>query len=1526
MYPETLGLYDPDFESDACGVGIIANLHGASSHNIVDAGLTMLERMEHRGAHGSEIATGDGAGIMLEIPDEFFRDEFPTLPKASEYAVAVVFLPKGHEARLICQREIEDALALFSCKQVFRREVLVDSSLLGQTASSGEPYIEQIFIARINENDDLKQFEQSLKFLRFYIHNKVNALHASNYSEIKHKFYIASCSNKTIIYKGQLTTAQLRKYYADLHNPQLKSRYAITHSRFSTNTFPSFKLAQPFSVIAHNGEINTLHGNINWMNSRSDLLNGIFNSRDQMSVGNGNTDELLRYIVPICNKQISDSANLDNAVNVMLGLGYKIDDVMTMFIPEAWRKNTVLPKTSKAFYHYNETLFEQWDGPAAVCFCDGYSIGAKSDRNGLRPLRYILTDELFIVGSEVGLVTLDERSIKTKGRVTPGNILLLDLATHQLLHNEEVLSKLAARHDYTDWCKKHIIKLPHVDKDKTPGVPDDVLRRLQLSSGITAEDVSTIISQMAKTGKEPVGSMGIDVPLAILSKKPQHLASYFQQRFAQVTNPPLDPIRERDVMSLVTYIGRGDYASRPGILSNVTSVELDSPILDYSQFNQLKQSCRYIEINSTFGNTDNLGTSLESALNRICKQSVDAVRGGAIVLILDNQNISENEISIPSLLSVATVHQRLVSEGIRIGVGIVAVAGDIWEAHHVATLVGCGATAVYPYLAFATLDNLAIENKTEHSDTDYAKLESNYIKALNDGLLKIISKMGVATVQSYYGAQLFEAVGISPQVIDKYFKGIPSKIGGLTLSGIAREAKAKHDLAYATAHYDEQKLLPNYGIYSWRKDQEYHAYNPDSIHLLQQSTRKKNYELFKKYSAHVDNLAVQKTTLRSLLKFTNLDPIPLSEVESVTEILKRFCTGAMSFGSISYEAHTTLAKAMNQIGGRSNSGEGGEDEIRYGIQSDGSNLSSAIKQVASARFGVTINYLANAKELQIKIAQGAKPGEGGQLPGDKVDDWIARVRHATPGVGLISPPPHHDIYSIEDLAQLIFDLKNANPQAKISVKLVAQSGVGTVAAGVAKAFADSILISGHDGGTGASPLSSISHAGIPWEIGLSETHQTLLLNKLRDRVRLQTDGHIKTGKDLAVAALLGAEEWGVSTAALVSTGCILMRKCHLNTCPVGIATQNKELRALYTGRVEDVVTLFTFLAQELREIMASLGFRSVNDMVGRVDKLAVNSDNTFWKHNLIDWSKILYKIKTDSSVGHFKRKQQEHKIDTVLDRRLIDKTAIWAKSRAKKILENFDIRNTDRTVGAMLSNYVVTNFDKWKSLANDTIGYDFLGSAGQSFGAFLTQGITFTLKGEANDYVGKGLSGGTIIVYPKLQSMFEASTSTIIGNVAFYGATSGFAYINGTAGERFCVRNSGATVVVEGVGDHGCEYMTGGVVVILGSIGKNFASGMSGGTAYVYNMNNQLQTKCNTESVDLDPLSDYDIRQLHDHIKQHSEITRSKFAGTILANWEMEIKHFVKVMPRELKSVMAKHLDRHAPHVCGARDDEAKNG
>lgn len=1491
MYPDICGLYDPIFESDACGIGIIANLQSVASNHIIDAGLTMLERMEHRGAHGSEIATGDGAGIMLEIPDEFFRTQIKDLPKAGDYAVAMVFLPKDPEQRKICFNEIEEALALFSCKQIFRREVIVDSSLLGLTAGSGEPHIEQVFIIKAADSDNLKKFEQSLILVRYYIHNKINALYSDTYSEIKHKFYIASCSNKTIVYKGQLTTSQLRKYYLDLHNTELKSRYAITHSRFSTNTFPSFKLAQPFSVIAHNGEINTLHGNINWMNSRNDLLSELFN------------DDRLRYIFPICSKHISDSANLDNAISIMLALGYEIDSIMTMLIPEAWRKNNVLNEKIKALYHYNETMFEQWDGPAAICFCDGYYIGAKSDRNGLRPLRYTLTEELIIVGSEVGLIELDERSIVAKGRVTPGNILLLNLATNKISYNEDVLTKLSNRYDYNAWVKKYIVKLPTADKEiNKVRLADNELITLQLANGITFEDINNIIGEMAKNGKEPIGSMGTDTPLAILSKKPQHLASYFQQRFAQVTNPPLDPIRERDVMSLATYISGADYKNSVNILSKVKCIELDSPILDYSQFYQLQKIIDGIELNITFKDCEDLGASLETALDQISSQSVKAVKNGVKLLILNNKNINNEEIAIPSILAVGAIHQRLVAEGIRMGVGIIAAAGDIWEAHHVAALIGFGATAVYPYLTFASLYKIARDE-----NLDLHKLENNCIKALNDGLLKIISKMGVATIQSYYGAELFEAVGISPQVVDKYFKGIPTKIGGLTLLGIAKEAKMKHLTAYTQKNSNEKVLLPNYGIYKWRRDEEFHAYNPNSIHLLQQSTKQKNYELFKKYSSLVDNLATSKTTLRSLLKFANLDPIPLSEVEGVDRILKRFCTGAMSFGSISYEAHTTLAKAMNKIGGRSNSGEGGEDEIRYELQSDGSNLSSAIKQVASARFGVTINYLANAKELQIKIAQGAKPGEGGQLPGDKVDEWIAKVRHATPGVGLISPPPHHDIYSIEDLAQLIFDLKNANPKAKISVKLVAQSGVGTVAAGVAKAFADSILISGYDGGTGASPVSSIKHAGIPWEIGLSETHQTLLLNKLRDRVRLQTDGHIKTGKDLAIAALLGAEEWGVSTAALVTTGCILTRKCHLNTCPVGIATQNKELRALYTGRVEDVVTLFTFLAQELREIMANLGFRTVDDMVGRVDKLAVTNDNTFWKYGLIDWSRILYKPKLTGMVGHFKSKEQEHKINTVLDRKLIDKTAIWAKSKAKKIRENFDIRNTDRTVGAMLSNYVITNFDSWRIMSQNTIGYDFSGSAGQSFGAFLTRGITFTLRGEANDYVGKGLSGGQIIVYPKLQAGYEAGNSSIIGNVAFYGATSGHAYINGRAGERFCVRNSGAVIVVEGVGDHGCEYMTGGEVVILGQIGKNFASGMSGGIIYVYNIDSQLQKKCNLEMVDLDPLTRSDITHLHNHIKHHHKVTGSKFANLLLSNWTTEITNFVKVMPKELKNVLNKN-------------------
>jgi glutamate synthase (NADPH) large chain len=1488
MYPDACGLYDPVFESDACGVGIIANRQNTASSHIIDAGLTMLERMEHRGAHGSEIATGDGAGIMIEIPHEFYQSQYKNLPKAGDYAVAVVFLPKDSEQRDICNKEITEALTLFSCKQIFSREVIVDSSLLGFTASSGEPYIEQIFIVPASMSIDLKKFEQSLKLVRYYIHNKVNALYSDTYSEIKHKFYIASCSNKTIVYKGQLTTSQLRKYYNDLHNPELKSRYAITHSRFSTNTFPSFKLAQPFSVIAHNGEINTLHGNINWMNSRSDLLNNLFD------------DERLRYIFPICSKQISDSANLDNAIGIMLALGYDVDSVMTMLIPEAWRKNNVLTEKIKALYHYNETLFEQWDGPAAVCFCDGYYIGAKSDRNGLRPLRYTLTEELLIVGSEVGLVELDERCIVAKGRVTPGNILLLNLTTNKISYNEDVLTKLSGRHDYIAWTKTYIEKLPAIDKDiNKAGLTDDELFKLQLASGITAEDISDIIGEMAKSAKEPVNSMGTDTPLAILSHKPQHLASYFQQRFAQVTNPPLDPIRERDVMSLSTYISGADYTSSANVLSKVKCIELDSPILDYTQFHQLLKTNKNVCLDITFIANKDLGASLEKSLERICHESISAVKNGIKLLVLDDKDINNTKIAIPSMLAAGAIHQRLVSEGIRMGIGIIVAGGDIWEAHHVAALVGFGVTAVYPYLTFASLYKMAHDEKL-----DLVKLEYNYIKALNDGLLKIISKMGVATIQSYYGAELFEAVGISSQVVDKYFKGIPSKIGGLTLSDIAREAQAKHAMAFTKKNNDEKTLLPNYGIYKWRKGEEYHAYNPDSIHLLQQSTKHKNYELFKKYSALVDNLPTQKTTLRSLLKLTNLDPIPLTEVESVEAILTRFCTGAMSFGSISYEAHTTLAKAMNMIGGRSNSGEGGEDEIRYEIQSDGSNLSSAIKQVASARFGVTINYLANAKELQIKIAQGAKPGEGGQLPGDKVDSWIAKVRHATAGVGLISPPPHHDIYSIEDLAQLIFDLKNANPKAKISVKLVAQSGVGTVASGVAKAFADSILISGYDGGTGASPVSSIKHAGIPWEIGLSETHQTLLLNKLRDRVRLQTDGHIKTGKDLAIATLLGAEEWGVSTAALVTTGCILMRKCHLNTCPVGIATQNKELRALYTGRAEDIVTLFRFLAQELREIMASLGFRTVNDMIGRVDKLDVNNDHAHWKHELINWDKILFKPKLSGIVGHFKSKEQEHKINTVLDRKLIDKTAIWAKSKAKKIRENFDIRNTDRTVGAMLSNYIITTFEGWRNIAPNTIGYDFSGSAGQSFGAFLTEGVTFTLKGEANDYVGKGLSGGQIIVSPKSIAMYEANNSTIIGNVAFYGATSGHAYINGTAGERFCVRNSGAMVIVEGVGDHGCEYMTGGEVVILGRIGKNFASGMSGGIIYVYNLDEQLQKKCNLDMVDLDPLTKSETVHLHNRIKHHQKLTGSVFANLLLANWEVEINNFVKVMPKELKGVL----------------------
>lgn len=1475
-HPSSPGLYDPAFEHDSCGVGIIANIKNLSSHNIVDNALTMLERMEHRGAHGSEKATGDGAGIMLSIPHKLFAKDI-VLPKPGTYAVAFVFLPKDIEQQNLCLDAINQAFKLFKVKLIGNRPVEVDSSILGSSARSSEPNMIQLFIV---PKTSKQTFEQQLHLLYHYLNNKIVGQYSREYSEIKAKFYIASLSTTTIVYKGQLTTTQLRQYFIDLQDPDLESRYGIVHSRFSTNTFPSFKLAQPFSTIAHNGEINTLRGNINWMNSREKMLTHTNNSE-------------LEHIFPICNKNLSDSGNLDGAVRTLLNLGYNLPQAMTTLIPEAWRYNKSLSDSHKAFYHYSETLFEQWDGPAGICFSDGKVVGAKADRNGLRPLRYKITDELFIVGSEVGLVDLKEESIRENGRVAPGNILVLDLLKNQVLSHATILNKLSSNHDYESWVKKHI---QHLDNktDFKCNLNKEQIIQLQLSNGYTLEDVDTVIQEMALTAKEAVGSMGTDTPIAILSHKAQLLPSYFQQRFAQVTNPPIDSIRERDVMSLTTFIGCANYDTiSKSHLSDRHILELESPVLNHNLFKSLtnRNDFKSQIIDISFSPTKNLELDLEVSLNDICRTAHHAVIGGIQLLILSDRSVNKTRVAMPSLLAVAAIHQRLVKEGIRVGIGIIVESGDVFEAHHLASLVGYGATAVYPYLALATLSTL-------NTNLSLDVLQTNYIEALNTGLLKIISKMGVATVWSYYGAQLFEAVGIDSHVIEKYFIGTPSKIGGLTLEGIAKEALIKHSKAFNS--HVAHKILDNIGIYSWRKNQEYHAYNPSTIHMLQQATSRQNFELFKKYSGLVDSAPEQQTTIRSLLKFTNFAPIPLNEVESIENILKRFSTGAMSFGSISYEAHTTIAKAMNQIGGKSNSGEGGEDEIRYQPDENGNDLSSAIKQVASGRFGVTINYLANAREIQIKIAQGAKPGEGGQLPGAKVDEWIARVRHSTAGVGLISPPPHHDIYSIEDLAQLIFDLKNANPKAQISVKLVSQSGVGTVASGVAKAFADSILISGHDGGTGASPLSSIKHAGTPWEIGLSETHQTLLLNKLRDRVVLQADGQLKTGRDLAIATLLGAEGWGLSTAALVTTGCILTRKCHLNTCPVGIATQNKDLRALFSGRVEDIVTLFTFLAQELREIMASLGFRTINEMVGRVDKLTVNK-SAFWKHNSLDLSKILYSPKVSAHIGHYKTIEQHHKIDKVLDRKLIKNiTKLPYKSST-------DIRicNTDRTTGAMLSNHIVTTITKHQELKPDTINYKFTGSAGQSFAAFLTTGINFTLEGEANDYVGKSLSGGNLVIYPSKLSTFEPSVSVIIGNVAFYGATSGSAYINGQAGERFCVRNSGAVVIVEGVGDHGCEYMTGGEVVILGNIGNNFASGMSGGIAYIYSSLEHLQQKCNLETVELDPLTAIDHVVLQDHLTKHLTLTNSAVAKQVLDDWDNKIKGFIKVMPKELKKVLA---------------------
>ncbi len=1492
---ENEGLYRREFEHDACGIGFRAHIKGRKSHQIVADAIHMLERMDHRGACGADPNTGDGAGILIQIPHEFFVGECSRLgfqlPASGEYGVGMVFFPADETVREECRNVLNRQLKKLGLTLLGYRKVPTLNDILGEGSLSVEPYVEQIFIRRPELLRDDLDFERKLYVFRQNTSRLIN----ESVKGARDLFYFTTVSSRTIVYKGQLTTAQLRYYFPDLENEEVVSALALVHSRFSTNTFPSWKLAQPFRYIAHNGEINTVKGNVNWIRAGEKSYSSKHFTREEMDM-----------ILPICDKDQSDSANLDNAIELLYLSGRSLPHVMMMLVPEAWDGNDQMDPDRRAFYEYHAAIMEPWDGPASLSFTDGKMVGATLDRNGLRPSRYwVLNDDTIIMASEAGVMeNVDQSKVILKGRLQPGRMFIVDMEQGRIIPDEEVKADICTRHPYQEWLNESKLK---VDDLGNPirmyrNYDDQALLKRQIAFGFSSEDLRMILAPMATTGMEAIGSMGTDVPLAVLSDQSQHLSGYFKQLFAQVTNPPIDSIRERAIMSLISFVGGGENLLEEGP-KHCRQIEIPHPVLTVSEFDKLRfvdKSHFQAKTINTYFRSDQAGFGLERALKRICQYAEDAIEDDFEILILSDRAIDSNHAPIPSLLATAAVHHHLIRKGLRGKVGLLVETGDAWETHHFATLIGYGASGICPYMAFETISAMNRNGMIEGNFED-DKLYYNYIKAVNKELLKIFSKMGISTLQSYQGAQIFECLGLNKDVIDNYFTGTISRIGGLGLDEIAKEVLIRHKIAFPEGPGLNQKLEVG-GIYQWKQRGEAHIFNPQTVHLLQHSTRTNDYQVFKKYSKLIDDQTQKVLTLRGLMKFRKGNPIPLEEVEPVESIFKRFATGAMSFGSISWEAHTTLAIAMNRIGGKSNSGEGGEDELRYTPRENGDNLNSAIKQVASGRFGVTSHYLANAKELQIKMAQGAKPGEGGQLPGHKVDDWIGRTRHSTPGVGLISPPPHHDIYSIEDLAQLIYDLKNANREARISVKLVSEAGVGTIAAGVAKAHADHILISGYDGGTGASPLSSIRHAGLPWELGLAEAHQTLVKNKLRGRVTVQADGQLRTGRDLAVAALLGAEEWGVATAALVAAGCIMMRKCHLNTCPVGVATQRKELRALFSGKPEHVVNMFTFMAMELREIMAQLGFRTVDEMVGQSQYLEFRKDLKHWKHKDLNFDAILYKENAGLEVALYKQEDQDHGIDGVLDKDLIKAAEASLKNREETYGE-YPITNLNRSVGNMLSNEISKIYGG-EGLPAGSIHFKFRGTAGQSFGAFNTRGIKLELEGDANDYFGKGLCGAELIVYPDRDAKFKPEDNIIIGNVAFYGATSGSAFIRGTAGERFCVRNSGAHVVVEGVGDHGLEYMTGGLAVILGETGRNFAAGMSGGVAYVLDKADKLKENVNGEMVDLLPLNQEDQSILREFIERHFQHTTSSVAFELLQNWEKGVKQFAKVLPRDFKNAL----------------------
>jgi glutamate synthase (ferredoxin) len=1550
-FPAKQGLYDPQHEHDSCGVGFVVDLKGRKSYDIVSKAVRVLLNLGHRGACGCETNTGDGAGILLQIPDALLRDECAKLhiqlPAPGEFGVGMTYLPTNPADRRRCETAFELIVREEGLSILGWRTVPTDNSPMGPTARKSEPVIRQVFIGRqsigarsVSDGSDPLAFERRLYVVRKRVENAVKALNLSQ----RGMFYIPSLSARTLIYKGMLNADQLSVYYPDLVNPAMQSALAMVHSRFSTNTFPNWARAHPYRYLCHNGEINTLRGNISWMHARQSLFASEYFGSD------------IQKILPIIDPDGSDSAMFDNALEMLTLTGRSLPHAVMMMIPEPWSGHESMSPAKRAFYEYHSCLMEPWDGPASIAFCDGLRIGAVLDRNGLRPSRYYVTkDDLVVMASEVGVLDdIPADRILHKGRLQPGRMFLVDLEQGRIIADEELKYQIASEKPYAEWLADNLVALEDLPEAPRVHEPDHatVLLRQQ-AFGYTIEDLKILMAPMAAGGNEAVGSMGTDTPLAVLSDRPQLLYNYFKQLFAQVTNPPVDSIREELIMSMETTTGAEQNLLEPTPWS-ARQIKLKSPILKNEELEKLRQLDGSYFSRPRGASPVNPGAfksitlpilfevhkgevGLEKSLEELYAQSTQAIAEGHDIIILSDRGVNRHHAPIPALLAVSGLNHHLIREGTRTKVGLIVETGEPREVHHFALLIGYGAGAINPYLAFETLDDMIRQGQLTGIDHDNAV--KNYIKAVNKGVVKVMSKMGISTVQSYCGAQIFEAIGLNQAFIDKYFTWTASRVEGAGMDVIAREVMIRHEHAFPDRQLNGQ-VLSSGGQYQWRRDGEHHLFNPETVHKLQYACRTGDSKVFKQYSALVNDQSKRLCTLRGLfeLKFAD-QPVPIDEVEPVESIMKRFKSGAMSYGSISKEAHETLAIAMNRIGGKSNTGEGGEDPARYTLDANGDSRNSAIKQVASGRFGVTSEYLVHAKELQIKMAQGAKPGEGGQLPGHKVYPWIARVRYSTPGVGLISPPPHHDIYSIEDLAELIHDLKNANHHARISVKLVAEVGVGTIAAGVAKAHADVVLISGHDGGTGASPLTSIKHAGVPWELGLAETHQVLVLNDLRSRIAVEVDGQLKTGRDVVIGALLGAEEFGFATGPLVALGCVMMRVCHLNTCPVGVATQDPNLRKKFTGDPAHVVNFMRLMAQEVRELMAQLGFRTLNEMVGRTDRLEIRKAVDHFKAKGLDFSKILHQPGVAETVGRYCQIPQDHGLSQALDNTTLLALCRPALEEGKPVSATLPIRNRHRVVGTIVGSELTRRWGR-TGLPEDTIRLHFQGSAGQSFGAFIPRGMTFVLEGDSNDYIGKGLSGGKIIVYPPAGADFVPEENVIVGNVAFYGATAGEAYVRGMAGERFCVRNSGLNAVVEAVGDHGCEYMTGGTVVMLGPTGRNFAAGMSGGVAYVLDEKGDFANHCNQEMVQLfrlasepgaspsepgasatGPTTENEIEFLRTMIRRHAEFTKSERAWKVLALWDEMLPKFVKVYPNDYRRMLETMKEI---KDTGVSDDEAE--